>query len=103
MDRFVASRPDLDATDREMLLGWRDPVEGIFEIRGYDGDAIIIAQVALKVATRQPGLVFRNPEKVERGWQQMREDRAEFVEFFGGDEVVLPPGEARLAELVLDG
>jgi hypothetical protein len=154
VDRFVASRPDLDATDREMLLGWRDPVEGIFEIRGYDGDAIIllnliddleyrtysnmgpaslwdlpeggfvnarlvpvspvpgawlisgtmtsyrkseaglIAQVVLKVATKQPGLVFRNPEKVEQGWQQMREDRAEFVEFFGGDEVVLPPGEA---------
>jgi hypothetical protein len=57
-------------------------------------DAGLIAQVALKVATKQPGLVFRNPEKVEQGWQQMREDRAEFVEFFGGDEVVLPPGEA---------
>jgi hypothetical protein len=28
VDRFVASRPDLDAADREMLLGWRDPVEG---------------------------------------------------------------------------
>ena len=34
VDRFVASRPDLDAADREMLLGWRDPVEGIFEVRG---------------------------------------------------------------------
>jgi hypothetical protein len=34
VDRFVASRPDLDAADPEMLLGWRDPVEGIFEIRG---------------------------------------------------------------------
>ena len=33
VDRFMASRPDLDAADREMLLGWRDPVEGIFEIR----------------------------------------------------------------------
>jgi hypothetical protein len=42
VDRFVASRPDLDAADREMLLGWRDPVEGIFEIRGKDGDAIIL-------------------------------------------------------------
>jgi hypothetical protein len=42
VDRFVASRPDLDAADREMLLGWRDPVEGIFEIRGNDGDAIIL-------------------------------------------------------------
>src|SRR6202030_1116674 len=40
VDRFVASRPDLDAADRERLLGWRDPVEGIFEIRGHDGDAM---------------------------------------------------------------
>jgi hypothetical protein len=42
VDRFVASRPDLEAADREMLLSWRDPVEGIFEIRGRDGDAIIL-------------------------------------------------------------
>ena len=42
VDRFVASRPDLTGTDREMLLSWRDPVEGIFEIRGRDGDAIIL-------------------------------------------------------------
>jgi hypothetical protein len=42
VDRFVASRPDLTVADREMLLSWRDPVEGIFEIRGQDGDAIIL-------------------------------------------------------------
>ena len=154
VDRFVASRPDLTGTDREMLLGWRDPVEGIFEIRGMDGDAIILlnllddleyrtysnmgraafrslprggfvharlvpigpvpgvwlvsgmmssyrksdggwlAKVALELATTRPELVFRNPEKVEQGWRQMREDRAAFVAFFGGDELVLPPGEA---------
>ena len=152
VDRFVASRPDLTGTDREMLLGWRDPVEGIFEIRGRDGDAIILLnllddleyrtysnmgrvpslprdgfvharlvpigpvpgygwfrgrcratasptadgspKVALELATTRPELVFRNPEKVEQGWRQMREDRAAFVAFFGGDELVLPPGEA---------
>ena len=154
VDRFVASRPDLSVADREMLLGWRDPVEGIFEIRSRDGDAIIllnliddleyrtysnmgpavfrrlprggfaqarlvpirsvpgawlisgtissyrksdaghVAQAAMKTATRRPGLVFRNPEKVEQGWKQMRKDRAGFVEFFGGDELVLPPAEA---------
>ena len=137
-----------------MLLGWRDPVEGIFEIRSKDGDAIIllnllddleyrtysnmgrvafrplprggfvharlvpirpvpgvwlvsgtmspypksgavqVAQAALEAATRRPELVFRNPEKIEQGWKQMREDRAAFVEFFGGDELVLPPAEA---------
>jgi hypothetical protein len=154
VDRFLESRPDLGAADREMLLGWRDPVEGIFEIHNMDGDAIILlnliddleyrtysnmgpavlrrlpsggfvharlvpirpvpgawlvsgtmnsyrksdaahmAKVALELATTRPELVFRNPEKVEQGWKQMREDRAAFVEFFGGDELVLPPAEA---------
>jgi hypothetical protein len=154
VDRFVASRPDLDAADREMLLGWRDPVEGIFEIRSKDRDAMIllnliddleyrtysnmgpaflrqlpkggfvharlvpihpapgawlisgmmttyrksdaeyIAKVALELATKRPELVFRNPDKVEQGWKQMREDRAGFMAFFGSDELVLPPAEA---------
>jgi hypothetical protein len=28
LDQFLASRPDLTTADREMLRGWRDPVEG---------------------------------------------------------------------------
>src|ERR1700756_5122458 len=42
LDQFLASRPALTAADREMLRGWRDPVEGIFEIRGKDRDAIVL-------------------------------------------------------------
>lgn len=53
-----------------------------------------IAQVAIDMATRHPQLAFRNPEKVEQGWRQMREDRAMFMEFFGTDELVFPPAEA---------
>jgi len=49
-----------------------------------------IAQVTLALVTKQPELVFRNPEKVEQGWRQMQEDRTAFVEYFGGDELVLP-------------
>jgi hypothetical protein len=154
LDQFLASWPDLSAADREMLRGWRDPVDGIFEIRGRDGDSLIllnlvddleyhtysnmgpaafrplpkhgfvyarlvpvgpvpdawlvsgsmrayrksdaaqVAQAALELATRLPELVHRNPEKVEQAWQQMRADRAAFVEFFDGDELVLPPAEA---------
>lgn len=154
VDRFVAERRDLSEADREMLLGWRDPVEGIFEIRRKDGDAVVllnlvddleyrtysnvgraafrgvskggfllaclvplvptdgawlvsgamsyypksssseIARAAVQLAAGQPELVFRNPEKIEQGWRQMREDRAAFVEFFGSDELVLPPAEA---------
>lgn len=154
VDRFVAGWKGLTAGDREMLLGWRDPVEGIFEIRHKDGDAVVllnlvddleyrtysnvgraafrgvskggfllaclvpvhvadtvwlisgameyypkssaaeIAQAALELATSRPELVFRNPGKIELGWQRMQEDRAAFVEFCGGDELVLPPAEA---------
>ena len=137
-----------------MLRGWRDPIDGIFEIRGRDGDSLIllnliddleyrtysnmgpaafrplpkhgfvyaclvsvgpapdawlisgsmrtyrksdaaqVAQAALELATRLPELVHRNPGKVEQAWQQMRAERAAFVEFFGGDEVILPPAGA---------
>ncbi|MFE2041095.1 hypothetical protein ACFXAZ_09210 [Streptomyces sp. NPDC059477] len=154
VDRFVAGRKGLTAVDREMLLGWRDPVEGIFEVQRKEGDAVVllnlvddleyrtysnvgraafrgvskggflhtclvpvhstggawlvsgamssyprssateIAQAALHLATSRPELVFRNPVKIEQGWQRMREDRAAFVEFFGSDELVLPPAEA---------
>ncbi len=154
VDRFVAGRRDLTGTDRELLLGWREPVEGIFEVRRKDGDAVVllnlvddleyrtysnvgraafrgvskggflltclvplvpadgawlvsgamehyprasaaeIAQAALHLAVSRPELVFRNPEKIEQGWQQMREDRTAFGEFCGADELVLPPGDA---------
>ncbi|MEU0160074.1 hypothetical protein ABZ154_14850 [Streptomyces sp. NPDC006261] len=154
VDRFVAGRPDLPPSDREMLLGWGHPVEGIFEIQRKDGDAVVllnlvddleyrtysnagrvafrgvskggflhtclvpvhsadgawlvsgamsyyprssatgIAQAALELAAGRPELVFRNPAKIEQGWQRMREDRAAFVEFCGGDELVLSPAEA---------
>jgi hypothetical protein len=154
LDQFLSGRPDLSAAERDMLRGWRDPVEGFFEIRGRDRAAIVllnllddleyrtysnmgpdafrrlpksgflyarlvpvspvpgawlvsgymstypksggaqIAQVALELATTQPQLVFRNPDKIEQGWKQMRADRAAFIEFFGGDELVLPPAEA---------
>ena len=42
LDQFLAARPDLTATDREMLRGWRDPVEGIFEIRRKDPDSLVL-------------------------------------------------------------
>ncbi|WP_035864565.1 hypothetical protein [Kitasatospora cheerisanensis] len=154
VDRFVAGRRDLTGAEREMLLSWREPVEGVFEVRRKDGEAVVllnlvddleyrtystlgrgafrgvskggfllvclvplqpdggtwlisgamehhprssaaeIARAALHLAVSRPELVFRNPEKVEQGWQQMREDRAAFVEFSGTDELVLPPAEA---------
>lgn len=41
VERFVAERrPRLSADEREMVLGWRDVVEGCFEVDGLDGDAV---------------------------------------------------------------
>ena len=42
LDQFLAGWPDLSAADKEMLCGWRDPVDGIFEIRGKDSDSLIL-------------------------------------------------------------
>ena len=42
LDQFLASWPDLRAADRDLLRGWRDPVDGIFEIRRRDGDSLIL-------------------------------------------------------------
>ncbi|GAA2206822.1 hypothetical protein GCM10009850_022800 [Nonomuraea monospora] len=42
IDRFLRAHPRLSPQEREMILGWRDVVEGIFEVRGKDQDAVIL-------------------------------------------------------------
>ena len=41
VETFVSAHPELTEAGRQMLLGWRDVVEGVFEIRERDGEAII--------------------------------------------------------------
>ena len=41
VETFVSAHPELAETDRQMLLGWCEVVEGVFEIRERDGEAII--------------------------------------------------------------
>ncbi len=41
VETFVSAHPKLAEADRQMLLGWRDVVEGVFEIRERDSEAII--------------------------------------------------------------
>jgi hypothetical protein len=154
-ERFVTAHRDLPEVERQMLLAWRDVVEGVFEIQGRDGDALLllnliddlryrtysnmgrsafrgmatggfligrlvplapapgawlvsgvmsslpksagprIAQVALELLAAHPELVFRNPDKLEQGWQRMREDRAAFIAFFGSDALIFPPAVAQ--------
>jgi hypothetical protein len=42
VERYVDARKDLSPVEREMLLGWRDVVEGLFEVRARDGDALVL-------------------------------------------------------------
>jgi hypothetical protein len=43
LERFVAGRrPTLSADERTMVLGWSDVVEACFEVRRFDGDAVLL-------------------------------------------------------------
>jgi hypothetical protein len=158
VESFAATRPDLDEPARDMLLGWRGVVEGLFEVARREGDVLVlvnlvdeltyrvrsnmgtkafrpmrrrsflrtrlvpvgeewllsgISQVfparsrdhlhraAAELSMRCPAWVFRNPDKLARAWELQRQDRADFVEFFGADQIVVPGHElaARLQEL----
>ncbi len=71
LDQFLASWPGLTAADREMLRGWRDPVEGIFEIRAKDRDAIVLLNLIddRRVCARASGadLALRGQQAGRRG------------------------------------
>jgi hypothetical protein len=42
VEAFVAAHPELTVAERDMLLGWQDVVEGIFEVTGKDRDALVL-------------------------------------------------------------
>ncbi|MGE5288014.1 MAG: hypothetical protein ACM3ML_12585 [Micromonosporaceae bacterium] len=42
VEAFIAAHPELTGAERDMLLGWRDVVEGIFDIAGKDRDALVL-------------------------------------------------------------
>jgi hypothetical protein len=42
VEAFIAVHPELTDAERDMLLGWRDVVEGIFDIAGKDRDALVL-------------------------------------------------------------
>jgi hypothetical protein len=63
VERFVASRPDLPEHERELLLGWRNVVEGIFEVQCRDGDALVtenlVDELTYRVHSNMGPSVFR--------------------------------------------
>lgn len=152
VDRYLsASGKNLDKRDRKLLEGWRDPVDGIFELRARNSDSLtlwnlldeleykayaelgfaslsagtgdfilarlvpmapgawtfsgsvtpipranaaVVAELALEWSASRPRLVFRNPRKERLGWEMMRQERDDFIGFFGSDQVVIPAAAA---------
>jgi hypothetical protein len=63
VERFVAQRrPRLCADEQRMMLGWRDVVEGCFEVRRFDGEAVelhnLLDDVVYRVYCNMGGRVF---------------------------------------------
>jgi len=63
VERFAANRPELPEDERELLLGWRNVVEGIFEVRCRDGDALVtenlVDELTYRVHSNMGPSVFR--------------------------------------------
>jgi hypothetical protein len=51
-EQFVASRPDLTEDEQRMVLGWREVIEGIFEVEGRDDEALLVKDLTDKAAYR---------------------------------------------------
>jgi uncharacterized protein YecA (UPF0149 family) len=41
IDHFLDQHPELPEAERAMLQGWKDPVEGVFQIERREGDALV--------------------------------------------------------------
>ncbi|MCC6314391.1 MAG: hypothetical protein IT337_10305 [Thermomicrobiales bacterium] len=150
VEQFVAEHPELPESERAMLLGWRDVVDGVFEVRRRSDDALVTTNLvdelpyrvrshrgstvfsralpraflvgrvvpvgdewmlsgvsrilepgerdeaealADGIALDYPQRVFRNPAKLEQGWELQRDERRRFIAFFGSDLVVAPKDE----------
>ena len=59
VEAFAAAHPELTDTERDMLLGWRDVVEGIFDVNGKDGDALVLVSLLDELTYRARSNVGR--------------------------------------------
>lgn len=62
LDHFVDARSNLTRAERDMLLGWHDVVEGIFEVQRRDGHALVavnlIDELTYRVYSNMGASVF---------------------------------------------
>jgi hypothetical protein len=67
VEEFVAAHPELPDDERDMLLGWRDVVEGMFEIKDKERDAVrlvnVLDELTYRTRSNMGGRVFRRLKK----------------------------------------
>jgi hypothetical protein len=105
VEQFVDARPDLSPQEREMLLGWRDVVSGVFEVERRDRDALTLVNLVddLTYRTRSTAgpSVFRRTPKRSFLLARLVAVGDEWV--FSGPMSVLRPAEQKVAaQLALD-
>ncbi|WP_405433763.1 hypothetical protein [Micromonospora sp. NBC_00617] len=66
--QFVADHPELSEPERQMLLGWRDVVQGPFEVQGRDGSALVVVSLVDELTYRVrsnlgPSVFRRSPRR----------------------------------------
>lgn len=63
MELFVAAHPALAEAEREMLLGWTDVVEGLFEVQRREGEALVLTnlldELTYHARSNQGASIFR--------------------------------------------
>jgi hypothetical protein len=52
VEHFVDEHPDLPEEERALLLGWRDVVEGIFEVGRREGEALVAVNLVDELTYR---------------------------------------------------
>jgi hypothetical protein len=99
VEQFVDARPDLSPQDRQMLLGWRDVVSGVFEVERRDRDALTLVNLVddLTYRTRSTAgrSVFRRTPKRSFLLARLVAVGDEWV--FSGPMSVLRPAERDIA------
>ncbi|MER7334807.1 MULTISPECIES: hypothetical protein [unclassified Micromonospora] len=68
VEQFIAAHPELSEPERQMLLGWRDVVQGPFEVQGRDGAALVVVNLVDELTYRVrsnmgPSVFRRSPRR----------------------------------------
>lgn len=67
VEHFAAERTDLPEVERNMLMAWRDVVEGVFEIRRREGPALVafnlVDELTYRIRSNMGPSIFANMMK----------------------------------------